>query len=265
MINYKLGAVPSPEDPRDFQVPRSSYKILSTSFPEVYEVSEMQKVRHQGNEGTCVAHALANGVMGYFQKMKPTKEQPYDRILSVRDVYEGARQIEPVNGEGSYPRAALKYAQKTGVCLESDWQYIPQNKLSEGSNAWKSRQQNKVASYARVNNSINDIKSAIMSYGPLLIVIPVYESFYTPAENGQVKISGKIDGYHAICIVGWDNTLGWKIRNSWGEDWGIKGHCYIPFRYPIQELWSVIPSLNNNQPVYQPNWIEMLLNFVFRR
>ena len=267
MSIYNLGAVPSPEDPRDFQVPKSSYKVLSVSYPEKYEVLQMQGIRHQQNEGTCVAHALANGVMGYFQRIKPTKEAPYDRTLSVRDLYEGARQIEPVNGEGSYPRAALKYAQRTGVCLEEDWKYIPQEKLSESPNAYKTRQQNRVASYARVNNTINDIKSALQTYGPLLIVVPVYESFYSPDVNGLVKISGKIDGYHAICIVGWDDNLGWKIRNSWGTDWGINGHCYIPFRYPITELWSVIPSLNNNQyePPKQLNIFELIFNFIFNR
>ena len=272
MNKYKLGAVPSPKDDRDFKIPRSSYKLQSTeSFPSEFEIKNVQEVRNQGAEGTCVAHALANGLMGHFQKLKPSANAPYDRMLSIRDTYEGARWHEPVIGEGSHPRAALKYAHKTGICLERDWQYIPHQRLSESGNAKNSRPQNKIQSYARVNNMPSDTKAALLSHGVLLVVVPVYNQFYSPDSRGIVVIDeaqmrhGQIDGYHAVCIVGWNDSLGWKIRNSWGKEWGINGHCYIPFSYPITELWCATPALNDNIQQPQPNWLEMVWGFFFRR
>lgn len=269
MNNYKLGATPSPKDSRDYRI---AYKTSSgATFPSEFEIKSVQEVRNQGDEGTCVAHALVNGLMGHMQRLSPCPDAPYDRILSVRDAYEGARRIEPVFGEGSHPRAALKYAHKTGICLEQDWPYIPKQRLSESQNAKKTRQQNKIQSYFRVNNTIDDIKATLQNQGVLLIVVPVYRQFYSPDSRGVVVIDeaqmrhGQIDGYHAVCIVGWNDNLGWKIRNSWGKEWGVDGHCYIPFNYPITELWFAIPALNNNEYEPQQNWFEVIWNFIFRR
>ncbi|CAF5109239.1 unnamed protein product, partial [Rotaria sp. Silwood1] len=39
---------------------------------------------------------------------------------------------------------------------------------------------------------------------------------------------------HAMLAVGYNDDLKkFIVRNSWGEDWGAKGYCYIPYDYMI--------------------------------
>jgi C1A family cysteine protease len=39
-------------------------------------------------------------------------------------------------------------------------------------------------------------------------------------------------GGHALLVVGYDDaTQCFTVRNSWGDSWGDKGYCYIPYKY----------------------------------
>jgi C1A family cysteine protease len=39
-------------------------------------------------------------------------------------------------------------------------------------------------------------------------------------------------GGHAVVIVGYDyNKRTFKVRNSWGADWGDRGYAHFPFDY----------------------------------
>ena len=32
---------------------------------------------------------------------------------------------------------------------------------------------------------------------------------------------------HAVLLIGYDETIGWKIKNSWGVNWGVLGFGWI--------------------------------------
>ena len=32
---------------------------------------------------------------------------------------------------------------------------------------------------------------------------------------------------HAVVIVGYNSTLGWKFKNSWGSGWGMDGYGWL--------------------------------------
>ena len=65
----------------------------------------------------------------------------------------------------------------------------------------------------------------------------VYESFESPqvAKTGIVPMPTQDEsclGGHCMAIVGYDNSKkAFKVRNSWGESWGLQGYCWIPYEY----------------------------------
>jgi hypothetical protein len=254
---YSLGAKPSPPDSRDYRASKASYKLLQI-FPDsfILDESHFQPIRNQGNEGTCVGHAAVDGVLGFF-----VEKQDLDRILSPRDAYEGGRSLEqpvpPRHVEGTYPRSVFKYLQKTGVCLEEDWPYQDKNPGTEFASAAQNRLLNKVFTYFAIYPLYDDIRLALMMPGPVLVCVPVYSNFYNPnSKTGIISapkdMFAEIDGYHAIVICGWDQDKGWKIRNSWGTDWGQDGYAWLSFDYYISEAWSVIPSILDKLPEPEP-------------
>jgi len=80
--------------------------------------------------------------------------------------------------------------------------------------------------------SVDAIKQAIVTYGPVAVGISVNAAFqaysggiFNGCENGELN--------HGVVLVGWDDALGsggvWIVRNSWGTGWGDGGYGYFPY------------------------------------
>lgn len=237
-FKYPLGAVPSKPDSRDFVVKLAPTR-KATELPKSFMLQNLPPVRNQENEGTCVGHALV-GILDYHEI-----QAKLSRYLSVRDAYEGAREVEPVVGEGAMPRAALKNAQRAGLCHESDWPYVPQVKGTPSWFALQHRPLNKAGAYAQIPLNVLNIKSALVEYGPLLAVVPVTDGFWEPDAEGFVSYAKPVLGYHAVVLVGYDDDQkAYVLRNSWGEEWGNQGYCWLPYTHMITECWTVGANLS---------------------
>lgn len=98
--------------------------------------------------------------------------------------------------------------------------------------------------------SVQAIKQAIYTYGPVAAAVyvgPQFQAYssgiFNANESGQVN--------HAIVLVGWNDDLGpdngyWILRNSWGSGWGENG--YMRIRYGA------------NQVGYSANYIQFACN-----
>lgn len=249
MSRYTLGAIPSPYDPRDYDVARFNGPASALALAPVWSFAGLlQPVRDQGSEGTCVGHALTS-VMGYQQQT--AGPAPDREVLSPRDAYEGARMLEPVPGgaEGAYPRAALKYAQRQGVCRDDRWPYIEHDRRQALAGAPESRSANRILTYARVPCTLQAIKEALHWHGPILATIAADEGFTATGGDGVVISRGLSLGAHAVTLVGWDDQRkAFHLRNSWGAAWGANGDAWLPYSWAVIEAWSCTPALDAPPP-----------------
>jgi hypothetical protein len=92
-------------------------------------------------------------------------------------------------------------------------------------------------------NGINEIKTALINNGPVLISIKWFDDY--KVKNG-VLVGGKSDGYgyHALVAYGY-NEKGFLIQNSWGKLWGNDGRFILPYDIPIREARSFIDIEND--------------------
>jgi len=93
-----------------------------------------------------------------------------------------------------------------------------------------------ITGYHKVNRSVEDIKEALVEYGPLSASMTVYEDFYPDFDGGVYEYEfGDIVFGHCIAIVGYDDTWGdedegyWICKNSWGTEWGEDGWFRIAY------------------------------------
>ena len=94
---------------------------------------------------------------------------------------------------------------------------------------------------------LTEILDALNNNYPVIIGTLVYDSFdRTGRDNGIVSIPTELEnvlGGHAMCLVGYDMRQRLLLaRNSFGEDWGLKGYCWIPFDYAEQnfmDMWVI--------------------------
>lgn len=246
---YRLGTIPSSPDHRDL-VTQAPTAARLAQLPAAITYGPMGPIQDQGQEGTCVGHALV-GALSYH-----ILEAGFSYVAARRDAYEGARIVAPVVGEGAQPRAALQNALQTGLCYESTWPYVVEQKGAPGPTAPAERLLIKVARYAAVGTDKDSLRLALASQGsPLFVMIPVFDGFYTPDVNGVVSGVGMLKGYHEIALIGYDDSKGaFRLRNSWGTGWGQSGYCWYPYSLTISEAWTLAATVLATPPAPKPWW-----------
>lgn len=266
-IRKRLGALPSPADPRHYRV-RLPTKEEVIELPEEFDgllpYHDNEKWYSQGDIGSCVGWAgkIAMGITNYLLDLVADD-------LSAGWLYKKSRDksIIPPGVEGSTNLGLMKALKKIGATTEeccptdtkSPWDGI--NPCTDIGNPESEHYPGKYAidSYWYVNPFVTDFQSAI--YGvtheapykmpdgsqgkiPLIVAFPVYESFYDALEGGIVPIpeaGERLLGGHASVLRGWgiiDDGKYFKNTGSWGRT-GDDGTYHIPFGYPFYEGWLI--------------------------
>ena len=136
-------------------------------------------------------------------------------------------------------RDGIKTLNKQGTCTETDWPYvISKFAFKPTTTCYTNALKNTVKQYLRLDNTkLDELKSCLASGYGFVFGFAVYESFETQyvANTGQVslpQLGERFLGGHAVYCLGYDDSIQKFIcRNSWGTNWGDKGHFYIPYSY----------------------------------
>jgi hypothetical protein len=106
----------------------------------------------------------------------------------------------------------------------------------------------RITGYARLNNNPEEIKLALRTIGPVMIVIPVFSSFYQVSASNPIvpkfNYSETFYGNHAMFLVGYDNNKQlYKCANSWSKNFGENGFCYFSYDWGFSEIWSCTDNI----------------------
>jgi hypothetical protein len=205
--------------------------------PKVDLRSHMTKVEDQGQLSSCVANAVA-GAYEYLVK-RHRGEDAYD--VSRLFIYYNARAREDATDEdgGAIIADAIESLRESGACSEETWPYEPDNVSAEpSSEAYQEAADFLVEDMKLVPTTLGAWKAALAEGYPVIFGISLFESFDKHKRRGVVPLpspreaSRESHGGHAMLCVGYsDPDRVFIVRNSWGEDWGDKGYCYIPYDY----------------------------------
>jgi C1A family cysteine protease len=119
---------------------------------------------------------------------------------------------------------ALNFAKGTGVGLESAFPYVDHDQACRS-----------VTPYIKLTNwtailPVVDRKSVLAAKGPMLCGMEVFEDFYSYTSGVYRHLSGQSVGYHAVCVVGYNDAQKcWIVKNSWGTGWGQAGFFQIGY------------------------------------
>ena len=105
---------------------------------------------------------------------------------------------------------------------------------------------------------VANIKNALYNNGPCIVAFIIYQPC-NPSQDtrtdGRIwiplpnNISSCESGGHCMTIVGWDDSNGFLIQNSWGPTWNRNGFVWLPYDDILQpygplEIWCA-KTLNN--------------------
>lgn len=243
-----LGAVPSPVDTRDYNI--AMFTPVAKAHAKSFKLKYTEKIKDQGAIGSCVAHSLA-----YTREIAEEAQTGTFKEFSVGFIY--ANRVGTVGdifeSEGMIPRDALQNLKKYGDVLLPDFPVNDKYPVvrvllaARRDELYKMADPYKITSYLRLY-TVDEVQTALETLGAVTVMIPVYTSFNkVSASNPVVPIPDTAKetllGYHEMTIVGWRDDNKYIVLNSYGDKWGDKGKCYLPYDYPITELWSITDKL----------------------
>jgi C1A family cysteine protease len=228
----RYGWVPDLPDQRDLLFFFGPKIVL----PESVDLrSQMPSVDDQGNLSSCVSNGVA-AVSEFLWMGQPEGHRSSSRLF----IYYNGRVIENcINEDGGLMiRDGIKAVAQYGECLESEWPY-DENKFADkpSQNCYDHAVTHKVLVYKRISRSLQDMKICLVNGYPFVFGATLYDSFESDevAETGIVPMpqaDESVVGGHCMVAVGFNNEIqSFIIRNSWGESWGMKGHCFMPYKY----------------------------------
>jgi len=217
------------------------------NLPQIIDLSpNMPPVRNQGGQGSCVSWAVGYYLKSYQEHIEKYTNYTDKTLFSPSFLYNIVKAGDC--NAGSYIHKNLERVQNIGIASLSTMPYKSTN--CSGLPSQQANQEakcNKILSYKilplstpMTDNDLISIKYFISQKKPIVIAIPVYEGFDNPSyTNGEyiynTYSTNKLRGYHAILIVGYDDTRGAiKIVNSWGDTWKNNGYLWITYNVAKQ-------------------------------
>jgi C1A family cysteine protease len=244
VYGWKKGNCYNLADKYIFDLVRGHSNIVSVDLrsncPEVYD---------QGHLGSCTANAI--GFCYHYDELKQKESTPFtpSRLF----IYYNERNMEGHvdTDSGAEIHDGIHVINTIGVCDENDWVYdIAKFTEKPSQECYSIAEKHRTVDYRAVEQSIEQLKAALIQGFPVVFGFTVYESFESDdvAKTGLMpmpKDGEKILGGHAVAVVGFDDSKKlFTIRNSWGSGWGDKGYFYMPYEFitnpdMASDFWTV--------------------------
>jgi len=270
-----MGWIPDYPDFRDYTDKTEEVKTLlrvtqvlkKKTLPKSINLREWcSPIEDQGMLGSCTAHAGA-GIIEYYERKSFGMHIDASRLF----LYKVTRNLMKMKGDtGAYLRTTIGAMVLFGVPPEDYWPYADEEKKFDKEPpafCYAFAQNYQTIKYYRhdppetpANTILNRVKTYLASGHPAMFGFTVYNSIEQAEKTGKIPFPSsreKIEGGHAVAVVGYDdsikinNTYGQKettgallIRNSWGKGWGEEGYGWLPYDYILkglaEDFWSVI-------------------------
>jgi C1A family cysteine protease len=216
--------------------------------------SAFTNIKDQGTIGACTVFAISSIYEFILKKSKSN-----DPDLSERFVYYNVRKDKgSLDDSGSNYLEVINSITENGICEENFCKYENDNIDTPPSDiAIQNAKTHKIQTAKNVCIKHTDFLSALSEGYPIAISLKLFDSFgdcnggFIQRPSDEEIKNGQCQS-HAMVICGYsEKNKVYIVRNSWGNEFGDKGYCYIPFNYiedeNLNKYACIITSINNGE------------------
>jgi len=220
-----------------------------TAWQDEFILPEYTPISNQLSLGSCVANAWADA-LEIMLGIDLGEDAPQ---LSRLFLYWTARCKSQLQHEdrGCFIRDAARQLLELGIPRESTWAYVEDNVFtSPPLEAFNEASEHQIRGLFRIDGTgqtrIDEVEACLRFMQPVVFGTAVGQDF-ADYNGSQLVFDPPISpvGRHAMIIVGMRTRLNgareFRVRNSWGEEWGDKGHAWISEAYlcsnQTSDLW----------------------------
>jgi len=227
---------------RDYSFVKKSDIQLKSNLPLIIDHSaNMPPVGNQGQYGSCVGWAA-----GYYYKTYQEYEDYGWNVNETNHIFSASFVYNHINGGGDYGaffEDAFKLLMDNGCATINEFPYQNYaNWPTENTyfNALKYRSNEFFYINTENMTGIQQLKQHVAAGHCAVLGIAVYPNFDNIQQYNytycSADVSGALRGYHAVTIVGYDDTRitndgtgAFKLVNSWGKSWGQSGYFWMSY------------------------------------
>ena len=212
-----------------------------TSIVDEYHIKEYTPIGNQGDLGSCVGNGLADAV----EILVGNSGQEVVQLSRLFVYWCGRNKHKATNEDsGTYINLASKAIQEHGIAPERLWEYdISKFKEQPSTEAFEAASDYKITGVLCINQNsrtVQNLVKAINADHPIVYGTEVGAEFQsymyrTETDNTVFDAPATSLGGHCMILTGYrkrsNGLYEFATRNSWSEDWGIKGHAYLSQQY----------------------------------
>lgn len=227
------GCLPGKDNPR---TARDFKRRRQGALPRQVDLRPtMSAVEDQSAVNSCAANAIV-GMYEYLAKRSLGESGDISRLF----VYWNARREDGIRGDrGSTLTGNIRALEDVGACTEQTWPYKPDLvDVKPNDDAYQEASRFMLEAAERVPVDLDAMRACLAEGYPFAFGLKLFRTFDRAGRHGVVPRPGsgalgrRSHGRHAMLAVGYsDSQQVFVVRNSWGERWGDRGYCYIPYDY----------------------------------
>jgi len=250
-IISQTGLIPKSEDLDSIPVVPNND---TTGLPKSYSLEDkFPPIGNQGQYGTCVAWATGYNLKTYLNAK--------DKNWGKSELSNTANQTSPKDlwfilnksdrgadcGGTNFEPALDALISKGAASLSS----VPYTNMGRCDGTSPGNASNKLANYRKIasNSSLaggksdkqgmteSNFKGFLAQGRPVLFGAKLGDRFMkwnssSPIGSDTYNNSGMQHAYHAMIVSGYDdNKRAFRVRNSWGKDWGDEGSIWVEYNF----------------------------------
>lgn len=255
--NRVLNVIPSNDTENDWRFEDAVRKnVLGApsrrELPESVDLANVDwKIQDQKDHGACVGMAVSDLLNWHFVKSGTLTK---DQILSSRFVYMAAKEMDYST---DFPTTFLELAftsLKTGLDIAKIYGCVLDSTLpfepdmlchTPQSDFYLEASDFRIRAYYNLGGNQDNWRAWLARKGPILTTLGVDTTWDNAKKTDgylETYIPETVRGGHAILIVGYTEDR-FKVKNSWGENWGDNGYGYASLQYArdaFQEAYGII-------------------------